>query len=222
MIYFFDSNTKKYDIFIGSLNGAFITILTATVFYFYEKSRILNIIYTKYSNLYFELMRLDKYLGDFLVSKEITDSKFGINYMITRDISSIAYSFNTEEYSSLFAKNIDNIITRLNNFKKKLNNLNQVTANKAKDVLNYEILQKNIERKRLQGCDEIILAPDIQSSMEYRDYILMSVAKLHEYSVSLKLDLDDLLILLDKSYKFKSKWFQIKEYFNQMDSKNEL
>lgn len=225
MIYYFGSTTKKYDISVGILTGTFITILTSTVFYNYEKNKILNRIYTKYSDIYFALINLDKYLGEFLVSKEITDSKFGMIYMLTREIGNIAYSFDVEEYSSFFAKNIDNIINNLNNFKTKLSNLSQITANRSKDILEYEILQKDIEYKRMQGLNEQTLLPSIQLKIEHRDSILILVAKLHEYSVSLKLELDDLLISLDKAYKFKSKWTARKEYFkiqvNNLDNLNQ-
>lgn len=213
MLYFLNSDTKIYDVLVGILTGAFITIFTADVYYFYEKNKILNRIYTKYSDIYFALINLDKYLGEFLVTKEITDSKFGMNYILTREISNIAYSFDVEEYSSFFAKNIDNIINNLNNFKTKLSNLNQITANRSKGILEYEIIQKDIEYKRMQGLNEQMLLPNIQLATEHRDSILILVAKLHEYSVSLKLELDDLLTSLDKAYRFNSKWTAKKEYF---------
>ena len=212
-IFFLSPNRKIYDICIGVLTGAFLTIITTTVFYFYEKNKILNRIYNKYSEIYFALINLDKYLGEFLVSKEITDSKFGINYMLTREINNIANSFDCEEYSSFFAKHLDSIVINLVNFKTKLYNLNQITAHRAKGVLEFSIMQKDIEIKQLQGSNEQMLAPFLQLATEHRDSILILVAKLHEYSVSLKLELDDLLTSLDKAYNSNLKWVAKKEYF---------
>ena len=222
-LFYLDQKCKLYDICVGILTGIFLTVITTTVFYYYEKNKFLNKIYNKYSEIYFALCNLDKYLGEFLVVKEIADSKFGINYTLTSEINNIANSFDFEEYDSFFSKDLDNIITNLNNFKTRLYNLNQITAKRVKGILEHEAIQKDIEYKRLQGFNEQMLALSFQLAKERRDSILILVAKLHEYSVSLKIELDDLLTSLDKVYNFNSKWVAKKEFFNEeINSVNNL
>ena len=92
------------------------------------------------------------------------------------------------------------------NFNLKLSNLNNITGERTKGILYYELTVKDLELKRLQGFAAPILSSFEQSVINDREAILILISKLHEYVASLKLELATNLADLDNYHKFKVRW----------------
>lgn len=200
-LFFLDRNRKTYDICVGVFTSAFLIILTTAISYFHDKRNILDGFYNEYSKIYFALCCVDASIGKFLAERTITDSKFSMIPSLTGKTNEILYSLDYNEYSSFFAKKTDDIILNLKRLNSQLFNLSNIANARVCDILNYEIALKNKEE------DAMVKAR--------RDAILVSVGKLHEYTASLKLKLDELLNSLDSLHCFDLRWAPQKEDFNK-------
>lgn len=201
VLFFLDRNCKTYDMCVGVFTSAFLIVLTTAISYFRDKRDTLNRFYNEYSKVYFALCCVDASIRKFLAEMEITDNKFFMIPSLTKETNKILYSLDYNEYSSFFAKKTDNIIINLKRFNSQLFNLSNIANARVCDILNYEIALKNKEE------DAMVKAR--------RDAILVSVGKLHEYTASLKLKLDELLNSLDDLHCFDLKWSTQKEDFNE-------
>jgi len=145
----------------GVFTGVVLTGMTSIILFLYEKNKIINKLYNNFSEIYYTLCAIDKNLANFLVTKEITNRNFEINYKLTMEMLNTTKEFDFDEYTSFFDHKFNTILEKALNFNLKLSNLNNITGERAKGILYHELTVKDLELKRLQG-----FAPPILSSFE--------------------------------------------------------
>ena len=205
-IFITEQSNKFYDLSTGVFTGVVLTGMTSIILFLYEKNKIINKLYNNFSEIYYTLCAIDKNLANFLVTKEITDRSFGINYKLTMEMLNITKEFDFDEYTSFFDHKFNTILEKALIFNLKLSNLNNITGERAKGILYHELMMKDLELKRLQGFAAPILSTFEQSVINDREAILILIGKLHEYVASLKLELATNLADLDNYHKFKVRW----------------
>lgn len=211
--------SKAFTIIVGVATALLATVLLSIINYLHEKKSIINKAYESFSEIYFGLMQIDDEIGKVLVSRNITDKTFGINYTLTQHIINVANSSQIEFYNSFLPLKLSNTMKKFDVYISKLRNLNQLTGERARLVLSHELLLKEIEVNMLNGADEKTLQDMNNQAQDFKETVLISIAKLHEFEVSLKLELDDLLIELDKNFKFNYKWNDKRCYFEKIINK---
>lgn len=216
---YLELESKAFTIIVGISTALLVTVLLSTINYLHEKKSIINKAYESFSEIYFGLMQIDDEVGKVLVSRNITDKTFGINYTLTQHIINIANSSQIEFYKGFLPFKLSNTMKKFNIYVSKLRGLNQLTGERANLVLSNDLYLQDIEFHRLNGADEKTLQDMNKQAQDLKESLLISVAKLHEYEVSLKLELDDLLIELDKNVKFNYKWNDKRRYFETLISK---
>lgn len=212
----FEVSTKTFTIVVGVATALLVTILMATINYLHERKFIVNKVYESFSEIYFALMQIDKEIGKALISKTLTDNTFGINYKLTMHIIDIANSSQVAFYKGFSPFKLSNTMKKFDVFISKLRNLNQLTGERAKLVLSNDLFLTEIKTQTTLGADEKILQDMSKQAQESKENLLILVSKLHEYEVSLKLELNDLISELDKNYKFAYKWNDKKQYFESI------
>ena len=193
-IFVTEQNNKFYDLSTG---------MTSIILFLYEKNKIINKLYNNFAEIYFTLCVIDKNLGNFLIKKEITDMNFRINYKLTMEIINTIKEFDFDEYTSFFDSKFNSLLEQFLSFNLKLHN---IVGERNQGVLYHELTLKDLELKRLQGIAEQMLLPYEQQVINDREALLILIGKLHEYVVSLKLELTSNLTKLDNYHKFKISW----------------
>ena len=200
-IVFFDSKNKIYDISCGVFASDLLVLLTAIIMYYYAKKKFVEKIYSNFSQIYFSLCYIHNNIGEFLIEKNLTDKNFSINHKLILEISNIMNKLVDEEFVTFCDFKLNEIIKKISNFTIKLYNLKNIIEKRTIDILKFEVtVNKN------------------QNLIDDRENLLILIAKLHEYSCSLKIELDEILFELDKVCKFKNKWEYKKQYFKEQEN----
>lgn len=201
-IFFFNKNMKLYDICVGIFTGTILTVLTAIILYNYEKKKLLDKIYSNFSEIYYALCTIHLKLGKFLENKNISDAEFSSNYKLVVQISETMSNLKNDEFTSFWDYKLHNEIKKLNNFSSKLYNLKNIIGAQNIDILQFEVA---VKEKTLNN----------QDLFKFREDLLIATGRLHEYSCSLKIELDEIMIKLDSICKFNNRWNDKKTYFEK-------
>lgn len=204
---------KYYDIAIGLLTAFVATLILTLANYFYERKKIIANIYDNFAEIYYTLGMYNHKMGQLIVNKTFTGNAFKLYYDFSKLIEKSCTNAKVESYSGFFLDPLNKIFDRLIKFSlNDLLNLNNITNTRYQDILNYQILTKNIEVLKANGTEEALLNEQLQIANIQRDSLLVTIAKLHEYEMSLKIKLDGILTDLDNHYKFSIKWQDRKSY----------
>ena len=204
---------KWYDIAIGLLTAFVATLVLSITNYLYERKKIIESIYEGFAEIYYTLGIYNKKMGQLIVNKTFTGSAFKLYYDFGKLIDKTYINSKVETYSGFPFAPLNKIINKLIDFSlKDLLNLNNITNERYQDVLNYQILLQSIEVSKVNGTNERKLNEQIQNANLLYESLLVTIAKLHEYEMSLKIKLDTILTELDSHYKFSIKWQDRKSY----------
>ena len=102
-----------------------------------------------------------------------------------------------------------NEIKKLNNFSSKLYNLKNIIEARNIDILQFEIaVKENILNHQPNMNNN-------QDLFKFREDLLIAIGRLHEYSCSLKIELNEIMMGLDSICKFNNRWNDKKFYFEK-------
>ncbi len=204
-----NKDTKIYDICMSLFSADLFALIFSVITYQYEKKTLLNKIYSNFSEMYYALHTIYLKLGKFLEEKDVSNTKFSLNYKLVVQISEAMSYLKNEEFTSFFDFKLHNQIKKLNNFSIKLYNLKNIIETRNTNILQFEIAVKD----NMQSNQ-----PNINNNQELfkcREDLLISLGRLHEYSCSLKIELDEIMTELDSICKFNNKWNDKKQYFEK-------
>ena len=201
-IFFFNKNMILYDICVGIFTGTILTVLTAIILYNYEKKKLLDKIYSNFSEIYYALCTIHLKLGKFLENKNISDAEFSSNYKLVVQISETMSNLKNDKFTSFWDYKLHNEIKKLNNFSSKLYNLKNIIGARNIDILQFEIA---VKEKTLNN----------QDLFKFREDLLIAIGRLHEYSCSLKIELDEIMTDFCNICKFSNKWQDKKNDFEK-------
>jgi len=208
-IFFFDTNIKFYDICVGVFTGVILTLTTTIILYNYEKNKLINKIYSNFSEIYYVLCTIYLKLGKFLEVKDLSDTKFSLNYKLAMQISDTMANLRNDEFTSFWDCKLHNQIKKLNNFSSKLYNLKNIIEVRNIDILQFEIaVKENILNNQPNMNNN-------QDLFKFREDLLIAIGRIHEYSCSLKIELNEIMIGLDSICKFNNRWNDKKSYFEK-------
>ena len=208
-VFFLDTKMRLYDISVGIFTGVVLTFLTTIILYNYEKKKLLNRIYSNFSEIYFVLCFICQKLNKFLDKKDITDSEFSLNYKLATEISGTLRDLVNVEYTSFFDFKLNNQMKNFIKYTAKLYNLKNIIETRNVDILNFEIaVKENILSGQLNDKKNQLL-------IVYREELLIAIGRLHEYSCSLKIELDEIMTDFCNICKFSNKWQDKKNDFEK-------
>lgn len=208
-IIFFNAEMKIYDICVGVFTGVILTLLTTIILYNYEKKKLLNKLYSNFSEIYFILCFICQKLGKFLDKKDITNAEFSLNYKLATEISDTLRNLVNIEYTSFFDRKLDKQMGDFIKYTAKLYNLKNIIEARNINILNFELaVKENLLKNQANEKENQLL-------IEYREELLISIGKLHEYSCSLKIELDEIMTEFCSICKFNDKWQDKKNDFEK-------
>lgn len=207
LVFVLDKETKTHDICMSLFSASLFALIFSVITYLYEKNILLNKIYSNFSEIYYSLYTIYLKLGNFLEKKKISDSEFSLNYKLAMQISAILINLKNDEFTSFFDFNLHNQIRKINDFSIKLYNLKNIIGTRNIDILQFEIVTKeNMQNNQ----------PNINQELQKnRENLLIAIGRLHEYSCSLKIELDEIMTEIDSICKFNYKWNDKKLYFEK-------
>lgn len=200
-IIFLDSDSKLFNISVGLFTGTVLTMLTSVILYNFEKKKLLNKTNAYFSEIYYILETIYFKLGKFLEEKNITDMNFSLNYKLAMQISEKMKYLKKEVFTSFLDFKTHKLIKKLNSFMDKLYNLENIIAMRNINILQFEIALKQPNLN------------DNQCLFKYREDLLIAIGRLHEYSCSLKIELDEIMTEFDAVCKFSNSWEDKKQCF---------
>lgn len=208
-IIFLNAEMKIYDICVGVFTGVILTLLTTIILYNYEKKKLLNKLYSNFSEIYFILCFICQKLGKFLDKKDITNVEFSLNYKLATEISDSLRNLVNVEYTSFFDRKLDKQMENFTKYVAKLYNLKNIIEARNINILNFEIEAKEgLLNNQLSEKKKQLL-------IEYREEILIAIGRLHEYSCSLKIELDEIMTEFCNCCKICNKWQDEKNDFEK-------
>lgn len=208
-IIFLDFQMKVYDVSNGIFTGVILTLATTIILYNYEKNKLINKIYSNFSEIYYALYTIYIKLGKFLEEKDLSDAKFSLNYKLAMQISDTMANLRNDEFTSFWDCKLRNQIKKLNNFSSKLYNLKNIIEARNIDILQFEIaVKENILNNQHNMNNN-------QDLFKFRENLLIAIGRLHEYSCSLKIELDEIMTEFYNICNFSNKWNDKKQYFEK-------
>lgn len=207
LVFVLDKETKTYDICMSLFSASLFALIFSVITYLYEKNILLNKIYSNFSEIYYSLYTIYLKLGNFLEKKKISDSEFSLNYKLAMQISAILINLKNDEFTSFFDFNLHNQIRKINDFSIKLYNLKNIIGTRNIEILQFEnAIKENTQNNQ----------PNISQELQKnRENLLIAIGRLHEYSCSLKIELDEIMTKLDNIYRFNNRWNDKKQFFEK-------
>lgn len=207
LVFVLDKETKTYDICMSLFSASLFALIFSVITYLYEKNILLNKIYSNFSEIYYSLYTIYLKLGNFLEKKKISDSEFSLNYKLVMQISEKLINLKNDEFTSFFDFNLHNQIRKINDFSIKLYNLKNIIGTRCIEILQFEnAIKENTQNNQ----------PNINQELQKnRENLLIAIGRLHEYSCSLKIELDEIMTKLDNIYRFNNRWNDKKQFFEK-------
>ncbi|GKX31406.1 hypothetical protein SH1V18_38860 [Vallitalea longa] len=204
---------------VASIFASFIvSTVVALIGYFHEREKILNDINDNMRSLYINLLAIKDIMGKIVPEvASITDLR-ELDYNIIESLASLNIEFMQKmglEYYNGFSKSskLPEIINELISFKKEQYKLKYLVTNLYKDTLNYELNEFKIKNVRLQGTK--IPTDSVSNQTDYKNFINIKTAKLHEYVAGLIIQLNKLAEEFNKCNRSKLKWSEFKDDLQQ-------
>lgn len=204
-----NKDTKIYDICMSLFSADLFALIFSVITYQYEKKTLLNKVYSNFSEIYYALHTIYLKLGKFLEEKDVSNTKFSLNYKLVMQISEAMLNLRNDEFTSFWDYKLHNKIKKINNFSSKLYNLKNIIEARNIDILQFEIaVKENILNNQPNMNNN-------QDLFKFREDLLIAIGRLHEYSCSLKIELDEIMTEFYNICNFSNKWNDKKQYFEK-------